>query len=456
MKIAVKKSILNVILSSVLLLSITPAFIPGIRVSADSYPLQWRIVDTPHSNNRVIASPSEINRIAINIESTIFYALDTPNNKLYKSTDSGITWEQELSDRLVLAGARLPIWDIANPVDSSNLLVAVTDGDGSPNGPKNIFVSEDGGQTWNNTNLPALPASEYISCVDISRLHSGKKRDIAIGTRNGTGNSNMWILKTTDAGTGVWNNQCIAPSTGWTNGDVITLKFSPNYNIDESIVVITSNAGGTYLNLGDRDILENSTAWNILVNYPVLLMSDSGNSPDHTEIINADLELPSNFGEDSTEIRHYFISTDAYNIASTSYIGGLFRVDDDVLTDITPPDSDRISSITYHYDFTEENILLAGEVEADPNIGKVNIWRCTNPDATYPTWPTRNNYKPPTGGANSGYANAQLMFGLDGKIVYCGTSSADFQTGGTSMIPGSGQWPEALLNTSTLDESAEV
>jgi hypothetical protein len=83
----------------------------------------------------------------------------------------------------------------------------------------------------------------------------------------------------------------------------------------------------------------------------------------------------------------------------------------------------------------------------------VNIWRCTSPDATYPTWPTPERYKAPTGGANSGFANAQVKFGVNGDIAYCGTSSADFKFGGTDITDAQ-KWPAALLKKVPLDESA--
>lgn len=452
MKIAKRRNTLSIFLLVSSLFAIVSTAIPCSQVSATVLPLQWQIVDTPNDVNRVILSPSEVNKIWINTEGADFFAVDIPHGKLYQSKDGGITWENELSTRLIQAGANMPVWDICVAPDDSHLIVAITDGDGTPNGPKEVFISEDNGNTWDNVNIPVLPANEYISCIDISTTYSGNKRDIAVGTRNGTGNSAVWVFKTTNYGGGSWSNQSIAPSTGWTNGDVIALKFSPNYVGDESIVTVSVNAGGTFLNLGNHDGVNNSTAWNTIVNYPVQIISNSGNSPDHTEIITADLELPANFGESQTETRHYFISTDAYN--GITYTGGVFRVDGAVNNDITPPTTERISSISYFYNLTGENILLAGSIEVEPTIGKAEIWRCTSPDATYPTWPTPERYKAPTGGANSGFANAQVKFGADGDIAYCGTSSADFQFGGTSIIAGSNCWPEALLNSSTLDESA--
>ncbi|MCX6009202.1 MAG: hypothetical protein NTW48_04085, partial [Chloroflexi bacterium] len=165
-------------------------------VSADPGKLTWTTVDTPSPLSNVIVSPSEVNVISIGFDDHTFYAVDIPGGKLYKSSDGGVTWPNELSAQLITGGAFMPVWNLAVAPDDVNFIVAVTDNISgpTPGGPKQVFISQDGGATWQNTNFVAA-ASEYISCVDVSVTYGGTNRDVAIGTRDGAGNGRVWVLK---------------------------------------------------------------------------------------------------------------------------------------------------------------------------------------------------------------------------------------------------------------------
>jgi hypothetical protein len=455
---AISRSLLLVL---ALLLGLSP--LDNVKPAlADPGILAWTVVDTPapSPDTNIIVSPSEINALAIGYDDKTFYAVDIPgdpvypNGKIYKSTDGGITWTDVLS-RSIDAVANLPAWNIAVAPDDVNFVVVVTDGDGTPNGPQAVFVSTDGGANWENTNFPPL-VGEYISCVDISMEH-GSIRDIAVGTRTGVGTGRVFVLK--GPGLAGWADQ------GFT-GDVVALKISPSYLTDLSVVVISSSAAATFLNLGDRDIDDNKTNWNTSASYPVLILDGSyaGNSPNATQIITADLELPSDFsGSAPGDFRRYYVSTDAVAGVQT----GVYRIDNTEVHLIRPPmalPTDRISSIAYlgAYDGGE---LLAGEVTAVSGRGMVNVWRTYDPISNTPQWLKSDALKSPTGGGipvplpppppqSPYYANAQLAWSPNVARAYCGTSSADFVNGGTSMVLGSQCWPEALLNPVQWDESA--
>ncbi len=440
---------------------------------ADPGILAWTIIDTPAADNatNVIASPSEINAIAIGSDDETFYAVDIPGDptgaypdgKIYKSTDGGVTWTDVLSRDISAASAKLPAWNIAVAPDDVNFVVAVTDNSTvSPNGPKEVFVSKDGGANWENTNLPPLAVNEFISCVDISMKH-GSTRDIAIGTRDGGGGGRVFVRNVSSFG---WADQTVPPSIGWTAGDVVALKFSPNYDDDDTIVVVYSNGTGTYLNAGVRDISVNTTNWAAIYAIPIEVITGApGSSPKAAEIITADLELPSDFSGifsgSGTDYRHYYVSTDA--IAAGVQIGGVYRIDNTVVYRIGPPivpppapllplRPSGISSIAYLGTYAGGE-LLAGEVTADNTKGVVNVWRTSDPVSNTPYWLKSDAIKSPTGGGNSGYANAQLAWSPDGTRAYCGTSSADLSVGGTSMI-APGTWPLALITSVQWDESA--
>ncbi len=408
--------------------------------------------------------------------------------KLYKSNNSGVTWDNLLKDPvkdspLFIAGAKFPIWDIAVAPDDSNFVVVITDGSGVPppppppsslpSGPKNVFISADGGQNWENANLAGLGPNDFISCLAISPLYDIDKRYIAIGTREGTsplgGNGKVFTFKA--PGPSAWVNQTILPSTGWVSGDVVALKFSPSYTIDYTIIAVFASsspapAGGLFLTTGTHDVISNRTQWKIGPGYPVKITTSDGKSPDHNQIITADLELPADFfGSDPGTLRRSFVSFDALTMpVAGTYFSGVYRVDDVNVfqlmynSSLPASPSRRISSIAYYGTFAIGK-LIAGETTTNLTRGKVDIWLCSDPFTVSPppAWTISDVIKSPTGGGNSafayGFANAFLMWSADGVRVYCGTSSANLINGGTSWAVGS--WPNGLLTGfQRNDESA--
>lgn len=418
----------------------------------------WTTVDTPSLLNNVIVSPSEINFIAIGSDGRTFYAVDIANSHVHKSIDGGVSWTVDLVGTLTTAGASLPVWNLAVAPDDVNFLVAVTDGGAGNLGPRGVFASSDGGANWENTNNTLAPG-EYISCVDISVIYSGNNRDIAVGTRASTaGAGKVYVRKFTSFG--AWADQTVLPSTSWFSGDVVALKFSPTYPSDSTLVAISSDVD-TRLRLGSRDTAANSTFWDTVTSYPVVIRDTNFppliNSPTAVQIITADLELPSDFSGQNAALRRMYVSTDA--VAAQS---GVYRIDDTVPHRINPPitAAARISSIAYWGTYAE-GILLAGEVTAGelaptPSSNGVYIWRTLNPNVTVgtPTWLPSNARRSPTGGAGSGLANAQVAWSPDGSRAYCGTSSACLGIFAVPTGVAACAWPDGYLNRVALDESA--
>ncbi|MFC2050964.1 hypothetical protein ACFLTN_07315, partial [Chloroflexota bacterium] len=443
-------SCLGILLIVALLLSSMPS--ASVRpVSAHPGKLTWSIVNTPNNtDNSTIASPSEVNSITIGFDGRTFYAVDIPNGNVHKSTDGGITWLVDLRASLTAAGANMPVWNLAVAPDDVNFLVTVTDGGLGTPGPLGVFASEDGGANWQNTNfIPA--AGEYISSVDISVNYGSNNRDIAIGTRDGVGGGRVYVWKYPVSA--AWANQLLPAS------DVVALKFSPTYTGDSSLVVISSAAAAataTRLHLGSRDTAANTTNWNIVGGYPVLIqdVGYAGTSPTSAQIITADLELPSDFSGSDPSLRRFYVSTDT-DVALPGVQFGVYRVDDTVPHWIKPPTTaptnGRISSIAYYGTYVE-GVLLAGEVEADAVNGMAFVWRASDLTSNPPAWQRSDTYKSPTGGAASGFANAQVAWNPDGTGAYCGTSSANPTTGGTAWLAN--QWPRAWTNSVQFDESA--
>ncbi|MCX6005447.1 MAG: hypothetical protein NT082_07245, partial [Chloroflexi bacterium] len=364
------------------------------EAGAASRTLMWSIVNTPSENiSAVIVSPSEINAFALGSDGRTFYCCDTADNL------------------------------------TSN---------------------------WQPTSFPGLGVDEYISCLDISKKYGAGLRDIAVGTRNATSSGRIFNAQYSTAFAASWNNQGLAEN-------ITAIKFSPNYATDSTIAVVSCNAVAAFLHLGKHDPVTNTTSWDApgYVNYPVdfsLQLPAIIPTENSTNIINCDLELPSDFsGSTATEIASFVsILTDTTSKSVVLYVNT--NIAPSVLN-ITPPFStiipnNGIYSIAYKGSLSS-GMLLAGEKAAKAGDGRVKIWQCSNPQSTVTggaTWLPSNTLKSPTGGGNSGRANAILAWSTDGTSVYCGTSSENAIVGGTGWAPG--QWPRSKLTSVPLDESA--
>jgi len=435
--------------------------------------LMWSVVNTPSQNiGAVIVNPSEINALALGSDGTTFYCCDTADSRTYKSLDGGVKWTSDNGTALRAAGAFFPVWDIVVAPDDPNFVLAVTDNNTGPNpgGPRRIFFSGDGGANWQNTGFPAIGGDEYIGCLDISKKYGagGAFRDIAVGTRGTPGPAGPGTVRTIQYSNNIAGSWKIQPSI---TENITSLKFSPNYDTDSTMVVVSGTPTAAFLHLGKQNypMADNSTSWDGpggYLGYPVNFASFLPTiipSENSTNIINSDLELPSDFsGNTSTEIAS-FVSILADNstksvvlYVNTSVAPNVFNITPPFSTILPNPllPGNGIYSIAYNGSL-ESGILLAGEKAANPGAGLVKIWQCSNPQSTTPggaTWLPSNNYKSPTGGGNSGWANAILAWSDDGTAVYCGTSSENATFGGAGWLPG--QWPQSRLSFQRLDESA--
>ncbi|MBN2463264.1 MAG: hypothetical protein JXB43_06655 [Dehalococcoidia bacterium] len=395
--------------------------IPAKPPLANAETMKWSVVDTPSSTGNVIVSPSEINDIAIGVDGRTFYAIDISNSKIYRSLNSGVTWD-DLSSYLASAGATLPAWNVAMAPDNPNFVAVVTSNGGLPGG---VFISTNGGANWQNTNCPAASS---ISAIAISPNYGSY--DIAIGTRTGAGGGDIYVFKT--VGTGSWASQGFS-------GDTLAAKFSPNYRADSSMVTVSTHATGTYINLGIHDTASNTTNWSNWGPAEVTT-AGAGTSPNVAQVITADLELPADFSGQAPSLRRMYVSLDAPTANA-----GIYRFDDTVGYLLMPtPVPLRISSISYYGNYTSGK-LLAGEIRGNNTTAAVITW-FTDATTNCPGTCWYQAQKMPTGGGNSGFANAQVTWSPDGSRAYCATSSAPLNN------PSS--WPGAYLTGTPLDESA--
>jgi hypothetical protein len=402
-------------------------FSPGEPVSASPDRLKWSIVDSPSAEGNVVVSPSEINAFAFGSEET-FYAADIPNSRIYKSTDGGFTWEDKLTAALEAAGANLPGWDIAVAPDDPDLIAVVSDNRTA------VYASDDGGENWDDAAVPDL-AGFLISDIALSPAYGDGERDIAIGTRlpnvNITGD--VWARSIGISG---WKEQEL-------HMDVSSIRFSFNYYEDKAVVAIAGDEDNTFLCVGERITNENRTYW-----YDSIEIADSfGDSPSKDEIIISDLALRwGDYSEDAhwTAYAGYYSTTDADDVYRVERDGTVKRLD------VKGGGAVPIASIDYG-----GGRLLAGEVLAEERSAEALIRICSNPGDYAPKW--EEPEKPPTGGAFSGRANAQVAWGNDGGVAYCATSTnyADNATAWADVGLPDGAWRGEAFDESAFSRSED-
>ena len=431
----------------------------------DTSVLRWAIVDTPDSiaDRNDLRSPCEVNAIAVASDSETIYAIDIPNATpppvanpgIWKSSDGGINWSPKPAQHLCQAipGPTPPVMDIALAPDNP-ALVAVVCLNNAATLRREVYLSDDGGTTWVYTG--AIPwvygGNEQIGDIAISPGYnfSGKlTHDIIVGSRHpndGNGDGEIYILSY--PGLSSWKAQ------GFTWGDVIAVRPSPNYTADFSLVVMAATIQRTHLCLGYRDTAANTSVWNSDTGWPVEMCEPSqsgGNTSGEDKIITGDIALPGSFIGTSENGRLIFATYDSNGTAlgPSQVLDDAYRLNNTRVTRLRLPGAGsraRISTIAYAGD-DKDGKLLAGEVAAELAQASAKVWLCLDPLSSCPTW--KMALKPPTGGGSDGYANAQLAWSSDGSIAFCATGSGNRDTPQKWANPTNPAW-----GSQSLDESA--
>lgn len=435
----------TIIVMIILIVLLFAGLIMPVPALAWEQQLKWHQMKIPGSvyGKNDIVSPSEVNSFVVGADGQTIYAVDIPfansttgEKALYKSVDGGISWSDNTGKRLYasMSGAEqlnFRVWYVAMAPDDTRIIAAVTN-DSSSKFPRKIWISDDGGTTWVNS---FFPTTSNISAISVSAI-AGDYRNIAVGTRIGSGTGNIWVCN-------------IQHTFNWIRqecpGDILCLKYSPNYPNDNTIVAVVSTTVGTYLTAGMHDTVANRTDWYAIYSQSIeVTIAGNGSSPKAGQIISADLALPSDYSGQIQAARRYFISID-----SPVNDAGIYRFDDTTGYQLMKATSlKRISSISY-YGTSSEGKLLAGEVYGNTCSASVMTWFTDTPfRCVVPCWFPA--IKAPTGGAATdvtSFGNARVAWSPDGKIAFAGTASTDALTGG-------GTWPNPYLLGRTLDESA--
>jgi len=397
--------------------------------------LEWYTVDKPGPAGNIIVNPCEITKIAVSSNNYIF-AIDTPNNKIYRSSNGGSTWSDITTIAISSGIDTLPAVNIAVAPDNANLVALVTD-EG-----RAVWISTDGGDSWSNSNFQ--PAGlDTIQCITISKSYalttSTIVRDIAVGTA-------LWGNAATDGA--VWIAQVGGSSISWKDQmlnsyDISALTFSSTYNQGDQVILVfgsievTADSITSYLCMGKRDVAANTvTEWNGItspISYPVLVVDQSAATGTPVEKIISSIALPSDYssslfgGTTSADNRVAFISYNRIPVPSVNNLNDVYRIYDKLTS---PYNIERLNAGTatggtstadistialYGTIDAAAPVLLAGDYYNISGTSFVNIRRCTNPfSTTTVSWIKAT--QPP-----SGPGQAQIAWNSDGTKAYCGT-----------------------------------
>jgi hypothetical protein len=378
------------------------------------------------------------------------------------------------------------VYQVAMAPDNPSFFVVTSDNGTLGNGPKEVWVTQNSGAAWNQTNLAILLGNtETIRSIDVS-VDYGGTRDIAVGTVTGTGAGRLFVVKS--SGFSSWRAQTItALGTGF---DFFAVKFSPSYASDASLAVVFADnttvsgacpaadgisQGATWYNIALRDLDRNDVLDWAIHSFPGVEVRDAtwavAASPNYLQINKAMLQLPSDFSGQAASLRRAYISLDAFVACDTAKPDcardGIFRIDDTTpytLMDTHSQNNKSIYSIAYFGTYASGK-LLAGERMGFPCSAYVPTWFTDSPTTCpIPCW--YPCLKCPTGAANQagctaaqcGIGAALVFWAPQGNLAYAATGSAAALTGATWFshlwwinIPGVGSFGTPVV---CRDESA--
>jgi hypothetical protein len=394
-------------------------------VSADL--MKWGKVSTPDMGDMVILPASDILDYDIGGDGDTIYAVlevynectvgdcnlvgdesdcngdGTPGFALVKSTDGGVTWSDITAK--VTGAASLPdngfnylVCVSVAPDDEDWVAVAGYEcGTGDPM----VVASKDGGSNFtytgdmmDSTNGTVL---ESILDLDVSIEVDGI-HNIAVAGENNFGavdegsNGTVYRLQA-----GTWLSASWVDTTyylGW-DGDpdglgnptlsrtistdgVIAIEFSPNFDIDDTIVTFGVD-GGFADDIGQpvvqSGIWEGSGgSWNALAGFPnpITVTSDGDTLLTGVYWRAIGLSLPADYDGSDSGARAVFLYANSWN-TTTGLVGGcVFRLDNSALSPVCgPPGDPLLASIDVHGDADTGKIMI-GEYIGFDNVGGYN------------------------------------------------------------------------------------
>jgi len=460
MKTTLFSKILGVGLAIGLVFALGAAVIPAGEAQADE--MEWGQVTTPSWDDFVIAPETDIYDYAVGgDDGSIVFAIGRTYDFGYEATawmsdDGGVTWT-DITDTVNDA-----IDDTASPMNyfadfqyggvamapDNEDWVAIAGLDNT--GDSVVVASEDGGDNFSLTGDLLTAATVAIYDIAVSPEVDGVYNIAVAGTAGTDG-----VLERMEAGTWLGGSWADATDStdypGWFASEkVVAVAFSPNFDMDDSIVCMTSDTSGPPLPYLQEGLWESGGSWNDEAGFPdaVQITNDGNELWTDPDLRALGFALPDDFDGTDPSANNIYLYVDAYD-SVTGLVGGYVMIfEDGTLTARCGPSGDPLlASIDVHGDHDTAKAMIGTYVgwdqDADEPIDAgpcegVTVYHTVELDDCCPEW--ESACKDP-----SGPYMAMVAYAPDGDKAFATT------TGHTPWISEGNTWDESAFSVSLDD-----
>jgi len=489
MKIKRLKGVLGVGLSAGLVIASLAAVFAVPAVASE---MEWSLENTPSWDDMVILPSSDILDydiggdgdtifavLAVDVSDVGFDGLESISGSVFndyalvKSTDGGVTWSDITAN--INDAANLPAPGLTSLVAVS---VATDDEDWvavagyQASGIVQVMASKDGGDnfayagdiedTYTGTDMISGSA---IFDMDVS-IESGDIHNIAVAGIDSAGEGCIFRLKAGTWLTGSWadttynatiNNSPVAgvlPNyAGWMDCDgVIAVEFSPNFDMDDTIVSLCVATDIPYMQTG---LWESDGDWNDEGGFGGEVQIKSDGTTIYADLFKRSLglSLPADYDGSDPGARAVFVYVDGIDdLVVPTVQGFVFRIDNGSVGLVCGPSGNPVlASIDVHGDADTGKVMIGEYLRFDSTtvdpLGAcccegVRVWHTEELDFCCPQWD--GACKDP-----SGPYMALVMYTPDGEKEYASTSG----TIGDIDNPVAGSYaPAGLYNAYIFNE----
>jgi len=438
--------IMGVALALVLAFSMGAAFLPSNTPAApgeaEAATLAWSGVTIPSLTNSVlVANDLDVGPVAISPnfanDNTVFAAVHDINGPaarptVFKSTDGGHYWVATTSALGAAAGDYVVDLVVSpNYATDNTVFVATQSLLGGVNLGR-VYRSTNGNISYGQLGVVTTIATEVITCMDVSPDYDGTGV-LAVGTADiATGN-----YATAANTVQVWGLGAVLSWQSWgaaAASDVTAMTFSPAYANDNTLLVVTSDAGGGAPNMATIDPYLRAIVggvWDLLV-IPTLVnntgaaalldFSDPTAAQAGTDILAADVVVGSDYNAQVPTSRRAYVSIVSV-AGSGAAVGNVYRITNVTAgAPLATSAAIQLANLDYSGDFSG-GTLIGGLWGAAAAVS--DVYRTTNPtDAVVNWYGVAGAENMPTGSASAGAANTTAW----------AVMSPDFATDSTVIV----------------------